>query len=131
MIRFFMTATLLMLFATQSPQASAGSGTQIACIAIICLSGDGGSACAPSLSTFFKIEKFTGGLGGGFSKTLTKIARKKFLKQCDAPGIDGVINEVIKKNGEKQVLPPSPLPNTKPKRTPKELCEPGRGIQCK
>ena len=119
-------AVFIMGAFSHAPITEAIGTSDIACVAILCLSGDGGQSCAPSLSTFFAIEKFTGGISGGFSKKLTKIARKKFLQKCDASDNE-TIRAIIEKHGEKQLKPPTPAPNT----PPREICHRGMGVRCK
>jgi hypothetical protein len=100
--------TLLTFFLLGSIASAASAQSQLACIAIICLSGDGGSACTPALGAFYKIEKFTGGLGGKFSKKLTKKARKIFLSKCDAPNIQRSIDYAVSKHGDKRMPEQNP-----------------------
>jgi hypothetical protein len=111
---------------SHAPITEAIGATDIACVAILCLSGDGGQSCAPSLSKFFSIEKFTAGITGGFSKKLTKIARKKFLQKCDASDNE-TIRSIIEKHGETKIVPPTPAPNP----PPSEICHEGMGVRCK
>jgi hypothetical protein len=69
------------------------STKDLACGAIMCLSGDGGSACSPYLDKYFSIKKKK---HGSFCSPCTKIARKAFLQQCDyvdAPIINQVNNQ--------------------------------------
>ena len=71
----------------------ATSTKDLACGAIMCLSGDGGSACSPYLDKYFSIKKKK---HGSFCSPCTKIARKAFLQQCDyvdAPTIEQVNNQ--------------------------------------
>ena len=87
------TITLITALTFSITPAFAVSTKDLACGAIICLSGDGGSACAPYLDKYFSIKKNKKGF---FCSPCTKLARKFFLKQCDhvkAPVIEKVNNQ--------------------------------------
>lgn len=72
------TAVVLSLSGISSVNAM--STSELACGAILCLAGDGGSACNPYLNAYNKIKVYS--LDGGISKKATEKARKKFLDQC-------------------------------------------------
>jgi len=87
-----LTATLAITAAFTTLPASAISIKDLACGAIMCLSGDGGSACSLYENKYFSIEKFH---HGHFDAGVTKRARKAFLNKCDhvnAPTITRVNN---------------------------------------
>ena len=96
--RIFLISLLILV----SRESVAGSSKDIACMAVMCLTGDGGESCAPALNKFFSIEKFTGGVTRSFSKRLTKKARKLFLKQCRAENIGPYINSAINSQGSER-----------------------------
>lgn len=72
---------LLVLMILAPLPASALSLQELACGATICLTDEdaGGSACNPYLDKYYSIKVKK---GGKFSSSLTKKARKKFLKLC-------------------------------------------------
>lgn len=88
-----------------APSTVALSISDLACGAIICLAGDGGSACAPYIKKYKSIS--------GATRAITKQLRKAFLNKCDkkkAPDTSAmeakraIEIEVLKKTYIKQIL---------------------------
>jgi len=66
---------LALILVLVSPSLQAMPLSTLACGAIICLAGDGGTGCAPYLNKYNSIE--------GPTSAITKRLRKAFLALCD------------------------------------------------
>ena len=76
---------LLLAFVLVAPSTLGMSVSDLACGATICLTGDGGSGCAPYLDKYYSID--------GPTKAATKLLRKAFLALCktkEAPDLSAM-----------------------------------------
>lgn len=70
---------------------------ETACGAILCLSGNGGTACSSYIHSYYAIKRFH---KGDFDAGATSAARNRFLNSC--PGKNSqVVATIIQKTGRK------------------------------
>ena len=90
-----LTSIVIIALTFSAAPVFAISTKDLACGAMICLSGEGGSACSLYLDNYFSIKKKK---KGKLCSPCTKIARKLFLQQCDyvdAPTIEQVSKQYV------------------------------------
>ncbi|MES9903230.1 MAG: TrbM/KikA/MpfK family conjugal transfer protein [Sedimenticola sp.] len=89
-----------------SPVISAMSISDLACGAILCLSGESdGDGCGPYLDKYYSIVKKKS--WGRYCSGCTKAARKIFLSNCEYVG-DAEIEAANNKHGSRKYKPSAP-----------------------